>query len=104
MDGRHQYYRDIRNHFIGFWCLWDADSIIAKWDLWIQKNTTTADFPMCLWYENCNNEKNRERMKKAFPVSVWVLFFVSELFEQPKSGSYTEDEADETNTGEDRID
>ncbi len=28
-DGRHQYYRDIENHFIGFWCLWDEDSIIG---------------------------------------------------------------------------
>ena len=29
LDGRHQYYRDIRNHFIGFWCLWDEESIIG---------------------------------------------------------------------------
>lgn len=30
LDGRHQYYRDIRNHFISFWCLWDADNIIGS--------------------------------------------------------------------------
>lgn len=30
LDGRHQYYRAISNHFVGFWCLWDAESIIGS--------------------------------------------------------------------------
>ena len=30
LGGRHQYYRDISNHFVGFWCLWDAESIIGS--------------------------------------------------------------------------
>lgn len=79
LNGRHEFYQDIENYFVAFWCMFDNDKIVGTAAVKeLDKFLTVKTLDESAVYEPYNGTRTFYKKEGFYPLEVFTTFWDEE--------------------------